>query len=297
MNIKLMKLFYFIMSASLCLSLSAQTQKWKAKITSQVEIRTWKLTSKAESEMNPLQGATVKLLSGSTVVNQTSSNGSGNFTVMVPAGGDFIIEVSYQGCNTKRFAVSTKGVPEGIGTDDYDPSFDIGGFILSKPFQGIDYSGLQKALVKVAYEPGIKNLDDDEPFSKAGLDIVGKISSAEKILINNFCSTNKAGDVALAKPDCPLAKSLYEKAMTIIAGEQYPVDQLVKVGECLQGEEISNTAKAAAEAKAKEIAEAKAAADKLANEKALADKEAKEKITAEKNAAENEKSLKQSQIS
>src|SRR5438445_321257 len=108
-----------------------------------------------------------------------------------------------------------------------------------------------------------------------GLAIVSRIYAAEDALFQNFCSTNKAGDVALAKPDCPLAKTLYEKALTIIPGEPYPAEQLIKVGLCLKEKE--EAAKKAAEASA-----AKAEAEKLAAEKAAADKLAKEKEAADK---------------
>lgn len=277
-------------------------QNWTMKLKSNVELRTWKLTSKAEKNETSLGGATIVLFKGSTIVTQTTSDANGDFVVNVPPDGEYILAVSYSGCNTKRFYINTFNVLEEVGKmDNFNPSFSIGGFVMAKPFPGINYSGLEKPLVKVAYENKIKNFDDVEEYTETGLGIVGQIAEAENTLIQNFCGTNKSGDIALVKPDCPLAKMLYEKAITIIPGEPYPVEQLAKVGQCLKdkeeaekkaAEEAAKKAeeeklakeKAAAEKleKEKQLAEQKAAAQKAANEKAIADKAAKEKALADK---------------
>lgn len=247
-------------------------QNWKLKLSSNVEIVNWKLTSVADKSQKSLQGASIVLTKNGTVVEETSTNADGDFTVMVPPNGEFLLTVSYPGYNTKRFSINTFNVPEDFAGNDYKPTFSIGGFIMAKAFPGIDYSGLQKPLVHVEFKPKKKVFDHDEIITENGLAIVTKIYNDESKLIQEFCSTNKKGDAALAKPDCPLAKMLYEKAISLIPGEAYPVEQLAKVGQCL---------------KDKEEAEKKAAEQKaLAAEKAKADAEAKEKAKAEKMAAE-----------
>lgn len=278
----------------LLINLPYLAQTWSLKLSSNVEIRNWKLTSTYEKEEKPLNGATIVLTKGGQTISQTTSDANGDFTVMVPPDGDFLLTVSYPGYNTKRFTVNTNNVPPEYAKEGYKPTFSIGGFIMAKPFPGIDYSNLQQPLVKVEFMQKRKVFDHDEEVTNTGLNvIVAKIYQDEDDLIKRFCSTNKAGDVALAKPDCPLAKQLYEKAMTIIPGEQYPVEQLKKVGLCLKEKE-------AAEKKAAEDAANKSAAEKAAAEKAAADLAAKEKaaeeakakaaadkIAAEKKAAED----------
>jgi hypothetical protein len=265
-----------LLITALSLSSFYYAQDWTLKLSSNVELRTWKLTSKAEKEEKALNGASIKLFKGTNIISELNSDANGDFTVLVPANGDFILEVSYSGCNTKKFSISTQGVPEEVGKDSYKPTFSIGGFVMAKPFPGIDYSGLQQTLVKVEYKPKGKNFDHDDNVTNQGLNIVQKIAQAENKLINDFCSTNKSGDVALAKPDCPLAKTLYEKAISIILGEQYPVDQLAKVGLCLKDKEDA----------AKKAEEAKVAKEKANADKSQADKEAFKKAEAEKNANE-----------
>jgi len=261
-------------------------QDWTLQLSSNVELRTWKLTTKADKEEKPLGGASIILYKDAAVVSRSASDGNGDFTVMVPPNGEFILEVSYAGCNTKKFLITTQGVPDAVGKDNYKPTFSIGGFVMAKPFPGIDYSGLKKSLVKVEYKARGKNFDHDDAVTDEGLNIVTKIANAENILIDKFCSTNKAGDVALAKPDCPLAKSLYEQAIATIPGEQYPVIQLAKVGLCLKEKE--EAAKKAAEEAAARTAADKAAAEKVIADKAIAEKAAAEKANAEKTAKEKE---------
>jgi hypothetical protein len=253
-------------------------QEWSLKLSSNVELRTWKLTSKAEKKEKSLQGASITLLKGASVIGQTTSDPNGDFVIDVPAHGDFILTVSYPGCNTKKFYVSTNGVPEGVGKDNYKPTVLIGGFVMSKPITGVDYIGLNEPLVKVEYKGGGQNFDKDDAITNKGLNIVSKINSAETAIIDNFCAQNKAGDEALNKKKCDIAKQHYTKARSIMPDEQYPVEQLVKVEECL------NEKKVAAEIAAEEAAK-KSEALKLANEKAAKEKEARDKANFQKSVA------------
>src|SRR5574343_176828 len=93
-----------------CINLT-WAQNWSVKISSNVELRTWKLTTKADKEEKSLLCASITL---------------------------------YQGCNAKKFSIVTTGVPQELQNDpSWKPSFSIGGFVMAKPFPGIDYSGLQ----------------------------------------------------------------------------------------------------------------------------------------------------------
>jgi hypothetical protein len=299
------KKFASILLLSFCLFSYAQTttKPWSLKLSSHVELRTWKLTYKSDKTEKSLPGASLVLTKQGKTIWQGSSDANGDYTIMVPGNDVFILTVSYPGCNPKRIEIVTTGVPEEIQNSNFYPSFEIiGGFIMAKPFPGIDYNGLQEPLVKVVYSPKIKNFDDDHEYTNYGTGIVSKIKNAEQILIDKFCGTNKKGDDALAIPDCPLAKRLYNEAIALIPGEEYPVVQLAKVPDCDKIEEekkkAEEAAKKAAEEKAlaekanKEKAAAdKAEADKLAKEKAAAEKEAKAKAAAEK--AEADKLAKQ----
>src|ERR1700741_642891 len=230
-----MKQFVCILYFSfLALTGFGQNNQWTLTIKSKVELRTFKLTNKADISEVGLSGGTIALYKGSSVVTQVQSDGSGNFELEVPPNGDFILAVSYSGCNTKRFSINTTGVPDNIVRDKYHPGFAIEGVIMAKAFPTINYSLLQQPLVKIAFTSKGNKFDDDEFYTNQMLAQIGQIRGAENALIERFVTTNAQGDEALKKPDCPLAKSLYEKAMTILPGEQYPVGQLALVGKCLK---------------------------------------------------------------
>jgi hypothetical protein len=280
--------FIFLLCSHLFSYAQTTTKSWSLKLNSHVELRTWKLTYKSDKTETSLAGASIVLSKQGKVVSQMTTGSDGDFTIMVPGNDVFILTVSYPGCNPKRIEVVTTGVPEEIQNSNFYPSFSIiGGFIMAKPFPGIDYNGLQEPLVKVVYSPKIKNFDDDHAYTDYGIGIVSKIKNAEQILIDKFCGTNKQGDAALAIPDCPLAKRLYNEAIALIPGEEYPVVQLAKVPDCDKIEEE----KKKAEEEKKKAAEEKALADKANKEKAAAEKDAKAKAAAEK--AEADKLAKQ----
>lgn len=273
--------------------LKTTAQEWSLKLMSTVELRTFKLTNKVDISEEKLAGATIALYKGSILINQVQSDVGGDFIIDVPANGDFILTVSYSGCNTKKFAISTFGVPEAMAKDNYKPSFGIEGVIMAKAYPTVNYSILNQPLVKIIYSSNGKRFDDEQSYTNQMLVELSKMREAENILMNNFTTTNNTGDVALSKGDCPLAKASYEKALTIIPGERYPSEQLVKVGDCLKQKELADKkatedAKLAAEkaetdrlAKEKSAAE-KLEADKLAKEKALQDKATQDKLAAEK---------------
>lgn len=265
-----MKKRHFLFLLILIVSFAGQAQNWMLKLSSTVELRAWRLTSTAEKSEKALSGATIKLYKGNTQVSETSSDSKGDFVIDVPAGGEFILAISFPGCNTKKFFVSTSDVPENVGKDTYKPTVNISGFLMSKPLKGVDYIGLNEPLVKVEYKAKGQNFDKDESVTNNGLNILSKIYDAETSLIQKFCALNKAGDDALKKHNCPTAKENYEKAIHMLPGEQYPVDQLAKAELCLKNK------KAEAEAAAQEAA-IKAEAAKIANDKAMAEKIAKDK--------------------
>lgn len=260
------------------------SQAWTLKLKSSVELRTYKLTNKIDELVVKLQGASITLYKGSEIVAQMLSDRNGDFIIDVPSNGDFILSVTYSDCNPKKFAISTIGVPKELANDNYKPAFSIEGVIMAKPFPTINYSLLQEPLAKVIYISNGKKFDDDENFTNQMLAKLSKLREDETLLLESFTSTNNNGDIALSKGDCPLAKLNYEKAMTIIPGELYPSEQLIKVGDCLKAKELAEK-KLADDALAKSN-EAKLAAEKLTAEKLLKENAAKEKLEANKIAKE-----------
>jgi hypothetical protein len=272
MNIRVINVIIFLLLNSVVFA-----QDWTLKLSSNIELRKWKLSSKAEKEEKSLGGAAIMLYKGDNMIGQTMSDGNGDFVIDVPAKGDFVLTVSYAGCNTKKFYVSTNSVPDGVSKDNYKPTVIIGGFIMSRPITGVDYIGLNEPLVKVEYKSGGQNFDKDEAVTNKGISIISKIGVSENAVIEKFCSFNKQGDDALKKKKCALAKECYTNARKLMPDEKYPVEQLEKAEECLS-EKKSETDAAA------EVAAVKAAGAKAANDKAIKEKQVKENAVFQKNA-------------
>ncbi|MDI1353863.1 MAG: hypothetical protein PSX36_03015 [bacterium] len=255
----------------------------------------WDLTisSKVEKEGKGLGGAKIELIQGTKVVSEMTSASNGEFKVEVPPNGEFIIQVSYPNCNTKKFQVFTRGVPPDVAADDFKPKYKIGGFTMKEPLPGIDYSALKNPMVKIVYFPEIGKFDHVDDHTGAMLTALDKIRAAEQDLIDRQEQAVKDGDEALKKNDCVLAKSNYEKAIKLIPQKPYddlPKAQILKCDKCIAdkdegGKKAAETAAAAAAAQ--KLAQEKAAAEKLAAEKAAADKMLAEKAAAEKKAADD----------
>jgi type III secretory pathway lipoprotein EscJ len=248
----------------------AFAQKWSLKVTSHIGFRKYALDTKAVKEESVLGGAFIKLYKGSEMVDQTVSDAGGYFSIFVPANDEFILTVTLPGCIQKKIYINTTGVPEEAQKQNIKPSISIEGFILSKPLPGIDYSSLEKTLAKIVYIPKDKNFGDEEMYTKEGLATVARIEEAELALMNSFCEANKAGDEAMKKQDCVLAKKMYTNAKTLLPAEHYPIEQMAKVEDCFKvREEIAKKAEemVAAQLLEEKYAEAIKKADEAFNTK------------------------------
>ncbi len=263
-------------------------QEWTLRLSSNIELRKWTLTNRVDKSEKPLGGATIILYKGETKLNQTNSDEKGNFSIDIPAQGEFILTVAFAGCNSKKFSVSTAGVPDAVGKDNYKPTVIIGGFVLSEPITGVDYVGLNEALVRVEYKTGGQNFDKDETVTNKGLNIISKINVQENFIIDKFCGLNKSGDDALHKKKCQLAKDCYSKARSLMPNEKYPTEQLKRAEDCLDGKKAIQEAAA-------ETTSTQAQAAKIANEKAIKEKQDKNNASFKKTGQGTTKEIKTKQ--
>ena len=245
--------------------------------------QTWvlPLTGKVEKNDKKLQGAVVMLLQGGKQIDQTMTGEDGSFKFDIPANGDFIVSVTKQGHCTKKFEVSTKGVPP---DDKSTKRFDIPGISLFEPLPNIDYSLLNQPLVKIKYSSEKEMFDYDEVYFNQSLAALDKLKQLEEDVKNkqkeieaNYIEAIKNADKAFQKKEWILAKSTYKSASTIKPDEAYPKAQMAQIDAILKDQEALNAkAKAENEAKAKaEADKAKLDAEALAKSKAEADAKAK----------------------
>ena len=246
------------------------------------------LTGKVEKAGKKLQGAIVTLMQGSKQVAQTMTGDDGAFKFDIPPNGEFMVLVTKSGLCTKKFQISTRGVPPNE-KDDGTKRFDIPGISLFELIPGVDYSVLNQPLVKIQYDALKQNFGYDENYFTQSLEALDRLKKLEADAVNkqkelelNYQTAIKNGDKAFQKKDWNTAKSSYSKASVLKPAENYPKEQLAQIEIILKDQEALNK-KAEAE---KAAAADKAAADKLAAEKAAADKLAAEKAAAEKAAAD-----------
>ena len=71
-----MKKVYSLLSVFMIVSLLTRAQEWTLKISSNVELRTWKLTTKADKEEKPLLGAAlIGWVGGETIASDVALKG------------------------------------------------------------------------------------------------------------------------------------------------------------------------------------------------------------------------------
>ena len=246
-----------------------------------------KLISNVEKDGKGLGGASVILYKGSTVVTQVQSDGNGQFQIMIPPDGDYIVAISYAGCNTKKFQVSTTGVPPEKIKDNFKPEVEIkGGVTMSKPMPGINYSLLNQPLIRIMYIPNKKNFSDDAYYTSQMVSSFMDIRAKEQDLLARYATAIKNGDASFGKKDCETAKTNYATATSLFPDEVIPKEKLAAAEKCVK-DKIEQADKAAADKAAADKAAAdKAAADKAAADKAAADKAAADKAAADKAAAD-----------
>ena len=251
-------------------SFSSFSQEW-----------TLPFSSRIEKSGKKLQGAKITLMQGSTKVLETMTGDDGAFKFQIPSNGDYLIIVTKPGHCTKKFTVSTRGVPADKVKGDFK-GFNIESISLFEPLPGIDYSELNQPLVKVNYNATSDNFDYDEAYSNQMLSVLERLRQLELDALNkqkeleaNYTAAIKAGDAAFKKKDWAMARAGYNEALTYKPAEAYPKAQLAQIEIIIKDQEALNkkaeTDKKAAEDSAKAKADAEAAAKKASEDKAKAE--------------------------
>ncbi len=223
--------FVCIILALFFFSKLLKADDWNFKLKSKVELRSWTLNSRGIKNSKLLNGASVKLLEGDKIVSQTLSDADGNFEMLIPSKGDYMLMIEYQDHTPKKFAVSTRDVAADKSDQNFKPVINMVGIMMSKPATDIKYLGLDQSRVQIEYEGTVRNLDKKEPEVKRDYNFTSNIYDAEYLVIRKFCTANKLGDMALEKKDYELAKIYYSMASDMLSGEAYPKLQLKKVEE------------------------------------------------------------------
>jgi hypothetical protein len=227
-------------------------------------------------ERNALSGVTLQVAKGGRVINNILTDAGGRYSFELPMGADYMVTVSKEGYVSKKFSVSTIGIPAEMSGLRF-PSVEAS-LSLFKKMESIDYSLLAQPINKFYFDIEREDFVFDENHlkqMKKGIDLIKEQEKAllakEKEREERYLAAVKGGDKAFLKKEWQNALTFYEQALVIKSEEAYPKEQIEKTNKALSDEKAGQ---AASELAAKNAADAAAA-------KALAEKQAKEKADAE----------------
>ena len=107
-------------------------------------------------------GAVIQITQGGKAVGNAMTDASGDYSFNLPLGGDFLVTVSKDGYVSKRFSVSTLGVPPEKAEMKFPViQADMG---LNKRMEGVDYSLLNQPINKYNYNPTKDNFEYDKNY-------------------------------------------------------------------------------------------------------------------------------------
>lgn len=222
------------------------------------------ITNMSES---PMAGATIQVMQGGKLFKSILTDGSGSYSFDLPLNSDYMITVSKDGHVSKKFAISTRGVPPEraqtkFGTIEASLS-------LFEKMDGIDYSPLNQPMNKYNYNADKENFEYDKAYLEQMLASVQSVLAAQKAamekakeLERNYQAAIKNGDKAFQKNDWAGAKAAYAQAISLKPKETWPKDQIAQIDKIIkEQEELNKKKEADAKKAAEEAAKAKAEAE------------------------------------
>jgi hypothetical protein len=183
---------------------------------------------------NGMPGVSVAVNAGGKVINNILTDGTGKYSFDLPLNNDYVITVSKAGMASKKYAVSTRGVPEEKSTSKF--SSVEASLTLFEKLDGVDYSLLNQPLNKYNYNPTKDNFEYDKNYLDQMLGGLQNLMAAQQAELNkrkdleaNYQSAIKAGDKAFQKNDWQGAKASYQAALALKPNESWPKEQLAQI--------------------------------------------------------------------
>lgn len=218
-------------------------QKLVYKLNSKVEVRNWKLNTKAYKEVTYLEGASIELFEGDKLLSKTTSDKDGNFEVNLPSTGNYTILISGAGYNTRKFSVKCNSIIIKNGESNFIPSVDLIGFCGLKEIASTGDLGLSHPTVQMADE---KN----EVLKYNGLNFPVNMVDGDVKMIQKFCTCNKLGEIAMQNKNYEMARTYFLMASNVFNKEEYPKEQIKRAEEGLKQQMFAEKDKMRSKSKA-----------------------------------------------
>lgn len=223
---------------------------------------------------NGMPGVSVAVNAAGKVINNILTDGTGKYSFDLPLNNDYVITVSKPGMASKKYSVSTRGVPEEKSTSKF--SSVEASLTLFEKLDGVDYSLLNQPLNKYSYNPTKDNFEYDKNYLDQMLGGLQNLMATQQAELNkrkdleaNYQSAIKAGDKAFSKNDWQGAKASYQAALALKPNESWPKAQLAQIDKTIAELAALEKKKADDAKKAQEDAAKKKAEEEL-NAKYLA---------------------------
>ncbi|MGZ4064125.1 MAG: carboxypeptidase-like regulatory domain-containing protein, partial [Bacteroidia bacterium] len=221
-------------------------------------------------EDTPMPGVVVQVMSGSKVITQATTDGTGKYGFELPLNSDYTINVMKPGYATKKYVISTRGVPPERAASKF--STIEASLSMFEKIDGVDYSVLNQPLNKYFYDQTKENFLYDKAYLDQMIGSLQNLLAAQDAAINkkkqeeaNYQAAIKAGDKAFQKKDWASAKAQYGQASTLRPAENYPKDQMAQIDKIIADQEALNKKNADEAKKATEEAAKKKAEEDLNN--------------------------------
>ncbi len=143
-----------------------------------------------------LQGAFVQVNRNASLFNVLTANADGQYAFDLPIDGEYDVIISKPGYVTKRYVVSTIGVPE--EKLDKLPLY-VADVMLFNYYDGIDYSLFDEPMNKYRYNSVNNNMDYDEAYLKSMKEAMKEVKKAEKELLKTLHEKETADKKAVAQ--------------------------------------------------------------------------------------------------
>ncbi|HTA62302.1 MAG TPA: carboxypeptidase-like regulatory domain-containing protein, partial [Bacteroidia bacterium] len=234
---------------------------------------------------NELNGAVITVTQGGRTVSTITTGSDGKYSFQLPLGGDYMVTVAKSEMVTKKFSITTRGIPperalEPFGVVDAQIS-------LWKKVEGVDYSALNQPANKYAYDGTKQNFDYDKGYLEQMQGVIAGIREQEKALEKknkdlekNYQLAIKEGDKNFSKKDYQGALAKYNEALGLKKDDAVAKQKIEQTNQAIKADADAK-AKADADLKAKQAADAAAKAKADADAKAKADADAAAKAKAD----------------
>jgi tetratricopeptide (TPR) repeat protein len=179
-----------------------------------------------------LEGASATLIKGGNVVTTVTTGNNGKFSFKLEPASDYIISLTKAGFITKKFAISTKNVPDDRAVHPFaEWNIEV---VIFQQYPGVDYSILNNPIAKIVYNPAkeVDDFDYDKAYTdqvKATLAKLEELARAAAELEKKYSAAMARAEKAFAAKDYTGAKAAYTEASGVKPAEQAPKE---KIKEC-----------------------------------------------------------------